>query len=260
MPHAALSTVNLYYELHGAPDAPPLVLLHGATDTFRSGWNKQIDPLSKHHRIIGVDLRGHGQSDNPAHALDLRTMADDLRELLDHLGYFAHDEERRADNSSGPVAMCGFSGGASVALFFAVRHNALLDRLILVSNNMQRDEARLARGFWNAARMQREQPGWWRFMQQAHKHTNAATLLHWWEEEDRQRPNFAPAELAHVNTPALVIAGDRDDIIPLDQSLALFRSLPHAQLAVLPGIGHGAPSNPRSADTFAQVVLQFLRQ
>lgn len=246
MPIAHLSSVNLYYEVHGEPTATPLVLLHGATDTFRTGWNKQIGTFSQKHFVIGLDMRGHGQSDNAAQRLDLRQMADDVAELLGYLGL----------SPATRVAMCGFSGGASVSLFFALRHTAWLRKLVLVSNNLERDQARFERGFWNPARMQAEQPGWWAHMSQFHKHTDPSTLLGWWEAEDRLRPNFAAADLAPITCPVLVVGGDSDAIIPLEQTIKLYRALPKAQLAILPGIAHGAPT--RSAVIFNQIVLNFL--
>lgn len=241
MPFAPLSGVNLYYELHGPPEAPPLVLLHGACETFHLCWGHQIAAFSKHHRVIGVDLRGHGQSDNPADALDLRRMADDVYELLGYLGYTrAH--------------VCGFSGGASTALFFAVRHTQALRSLVLISNNMQQDQARTRGNFWDVERIRAERPHWWE-QTQAHHRVAMPVLLRWWAEEDPLRPNFTPAELQPIVTPTLVMGGDRDPIVPLDQTLLLYRSLPNAQLAILPRTGHGAPNRPA---LFNPIVLEFL--
>jgi len=242
MPIAHLSSVDLYYELHGPPDAPPLVLLHGATETFRSGWRKQIEPFSQGFRLLGVDLRGHGRSSNPADALDLRQMADDIHELLQELGYArAH--------------VCGHSGGASTALFFALRHPDALDRLVLVSNNFELDQVRTGpSNFWDPARIQREQPGWWAEM--ARLHPDPVRLLGWWAQEDRQRPNFRPQDLAAIQAPTLLVNGDRDEIIPLEQTLGMYRALPNAQLAILPGVGHGVPS--RRPTWFNLLALDFL--
>lgn len=246
MPYAKLSAVNLYYEVHGEASAPPLVLLHGATDTFRTAWNKQIAVFSQKYYVIGLDMRGHGQSDNPSQRLDLRDMADDVAELLAYLGLALPKH----------VSVCGFSGGGSTALFFALRHTALLRKLVLVSNNLDRDQARIDGGFWNPTRMKAEQPGWWAHMSQFHKHTDPATLLGWWEAEDRQRPNFDAADLTTITCPVLVVGGDRDPVIPLDQTIKLYRALPRAQLAILPGIAHGAPT--RGAALFNQVIFNFL--
>jgi pimeloyl-ACP methyl ester carboxylesterase len=243
MPIAHLSTVDLYYELHGDPEAPPLVLLHGATETFRTGWRQQIEPFSRHYRLIGVDLRGHGRSNNPANRLDLRQMADDIHELLGSLGYAS-------------AHVCGHSGGASTALFLAVRHPDCLRSLILVSNNFERDRARASMDFWNPERIRQEQPRWWQELQ--HLHPEAERLLRWWAEEDVQRPDFRPEELQHIQTPTLLLNGDRDEIIPLDQTLKLYHILPNAQLGIVPGARHHLPL--RRPEVFNVLVLTFLEK
>lgn len=222
-----LSSVSLHVVDQGVSSGPPLLLLHGATETFAGGWRHQIAPLAARFRLIGPDLRGHGKSSNPAGRLDLRRMADDLAELLAHLG-------------SGPVHVAGYSGGASVALYLALRHPERLRSLVLVSSNFERDPRRTGTmSFWNPERIQRENPAWWATM--VREHEEPARLLRWWAEEDRVRPDLSPAALAGITQPVLVVAGDRDPIITLDQTLLLFDCLPDSRLAILPATGHAVP-------------------
>ena len=51
-------------------------------------------------------------------------------------------------------------------------------------------------------------------------------------------PNFTRDQLAGIRAETLVIAGDQDQIEP-EHTVALFRSIPHAQLCVVPNEGHG---------------------
>ncbi|MGF1505552.1 MAG: alpha/beta fold hydrolase, partial [Anaerolineae bacterium] len=222
--------------------AAPVVMLHGATTTFRSTFRRQLPAFGAVHRVIGVDLRGHGQSNNPADALDLRQLADDIAALLDHL---------EIDKAS----LLGFSGGASVSLFFAVRHLARLDALVMVSNNMELDRARAELDFWDVERVRTEEPKWFAAMEQLHN-SPVEKLLDWWAQEDTVRPDWRPEQIAHVDVPTLVMGGDRDPIIPLDQTLKLYEALPNAELAILPGVGHGIPS--RRPEVFNRLVLDFL--
>jgi pimeloyl-ACP methyl ester carboxylesterase len=243
MTFLALPTVTLHFEVLGSIDSPPLLLLHGATETFPSTWGQLAGKLAERFQVIGPDLRGHGQSTNPTEELDLRVMADDMIGLLDHLGI------RRAN-------VCGFSGGASVALFMAVQHLERLQSLILISNNFELDRLRTGRAdFWNPKRVQLEEPRWWEAMSRMHQ-VDAARLLRWWDREDRLRPNFHATDLAGLWVPALVIGGDRDRIVPLEQTVKLFEALPDAQLAILPGIGHGIPG--RRPTEFLNLLLSFL--
>ena len=47
-----------------------------------------------------------------------------------------------------------------------------------------------------------------------------------------------PDELQTIAAPVLVLAGDRDELVPLDLSVSLFRALPNAELAVCPSLRH----------------------
>ena len=243
MPILSLPTVSLYYERLGPAGAPPMLLLHGATETFHDGWAKQLDTFRQRYHVIGVDLRGHGRSINRVDRLDLRDMADDMAALLDHLRL--------------PTAhVCGFSGGGSVALYLAQRHLPRLRTLVLVSSNFELDRVRTGpTQFWNPARVRREEPVWWQAMERLHE-TDTAQLLRWWHQEDLLRPNFTQADLQQITVATLLIAGDRDPIIPLAQTMRFYHGLPHAQLAVLPGAGHGIPR--RRPAQFNRLVLNFL--
>jgi pimeloyl-ACP methyl ester carboxylesterase len=69
---------------------------------------------------------------------------------------------------------------------------------------------------------------------------------------DREEPTLIVDDLAGYPGPALVMVGDSDDEIPIDHTLALRNGLPHAQLAVLPGTGHGG-IDPR-------IVIDFITE
>ena len=56
--------VNLYYEVHGAGHQPTILLTHGYSATSQM-WKGQVDALSREHRLVIWDMRGHGQSDSP---------------------------------------------------------------------------------------------------------------------------------------------------------------------------------------------------
>jgi pimeloyl-ACP methyl ester carboxylesterase len=66
----------------------------------------------------------------------------------------------------------------------------------------------------------------------------------------REEPTLTVADLAGYSEPALIMVGDSDEEIPMEHTLALREGLPDAQLAVLPGAGHG------SLD--ARIVIDFL--
>jgi pimeloyl-ACP methyl ester carboxylesterase len=83
---------------------PAILALHGLASNGR-WWDLVAERLAPRHRVIAVDLRGHGLSDRPDDGYDFATVARDLAEVLDSI----HPR---------PVVVAGHSWGASVALAF----------------------------------------------------------------------------------------------------------------------------------------------
>ena len=107
--YADVEGMTMYYEEHGDPDGPPLLLLHGFTLTGRLSWDLHLASLGADYRLLVPDLRGHGLSDNPegASAMNGHQFAHDISLFCDQIGI-----ER--------AAFFGYSMGASVVLHLAV--------------------------------------------------------------------------------------------------------------------------------------------
>ncbi|MFF4212032.1 alpha/beta fold hydrolase [Streptomyces sp. NPDC001796] len=99
-----------------AGDGPPVVLVHAGVADHRM-WDAVVPDLAKGHTVIRYDLRGFGRSAPPAGPF---SETDDLRRLLDHLGY-----ER--------VRLVGASWGGRVALDFALTHPARVRSLAVLA-------------------------------------------------------------------------------------------------------------------------------
>src|ERR1700733_13848457 len=82
MPKINRNGVNIHYEVHGS--GPALLLTHGYSSTSAM-WQGQIEALSKHHKLVLWDMRGHGQSDDPAAYSEALTVGD-MAALLDQVG------------------------------------------------------------------------------------------------------------------------------------------------------------------------------
>ncbi|MEM6303972.1 MAG: alpha/beta fold hydrolase [Pseudomonadota bacterium] len=105
----------LAYSEFGAPDAPPLIIVHGLYGSGRN-WSMIAKRLSDTRRVITPDLRNHGQSPHTA-SHSYPDMAQDLAELVDHIG--------------GPVDICGHSMGGKAVMVLALEQPQLLRRLIV---------------------------------------------------------------------------------------------------------------------------------
>ena len=63
-----------------------VLCVHGMTANCRC-WDRLVPSLSKHHRVIGMDLRGRGMSDKPESGYSLENHVQDLHHLIDSLGF-----------------------------------------------------------------------------------------------------------------------------------------------------------------------------
>ena len=118
MPKIHANDVELYYELHGAEDAPLLVLNNGIIMNAAGSWAFQTQALAKHYRVLQYDCRGQGQSEHPDEAYTMELHADDLAVLLSALGYEqAH--------------IAGISYGGEVGQAFALKYPRRCLSLIL---------------------------------------------------------------------------------------------------------------------------------
>jgi 2-succinyl-6-hydroxy-2,4-cyclohexadiene-1-carboxylate synthase len=107
--------VPLHAEVRGS--GPPLVLLHGFTQTGRL-WGRFGNLLAESHTLIAVDLPGHGDSGSVR--TDLPTTA----------GLVA--EAARTIVGDGACALLGYSLGARVALHVAIGADLALSHLVLI--------------------------------------------------------------------------------------------------------------------------------
>jgi pimeloyl-ACP methyl ester carboxylesterase len=76
--------VGLDYEEAGVGD-PPLVFVHGLA-CHRGFWPEQLSHFSRRHRVLAVDLRGHGGSDAPEQRYTMQALADDVSWMCAELG------------------------------------------------------------------------------------------------------------------------------------------------------------------------------
>jgi len=87
MPTATVRGIRLYYELHGG-SGEPLVLVHGYTGDI-TDWRHQIPEFSRTHRVLVMDLRGHGRSEAPTDrsTYTIPEMTSDVEELVAQVGF-----------------------------------------------------------------------------------------------------------------------------------------------------------------------------
>jgi len=251
-----------FYEVRGAKlytetfgHGQPLLFLHGGMTFFDSSFAKQRDYFAAHRTVIGIDQRGHGHSPDGPWTLSYQLMADDTAAVIGQLGL-------------GPVDVVGQSDGGDIALLLARDHPELVRRVVISGANLRSaltpEEVRQRRG-WSSEQLSAKlqkisdslppsyRPDYGRVSPDGPDHwmTLLGKCYFMWIEP----VVIDPAELKKITAPVLVMAGDRDQT-PLEETVEIYRGVPHGQLFIVPGTGHGTLQT--RPDLVNPAILEFL--
>jgi 3-oxoadipate enol-lactonase len=226
-------------ECTGPRGAPTLMLIHGVTFTAELNWGTVFAPLSRHFRVIAIDLRGHGDGISTGARFRLEDCADDIAALAQVLGI------------SRFVAV-GYSMGGMVAQLLYRRHPSLLSGLVLcatarnVLGSPADRLAALALPTWAAAIR------WNPFLQPMSAELLGMALMGPVEDPDTARQARAQLRrtslstaisavqsvcefsshswIGQVDVPTAVVVTARDRIVPVSRQLRLARAIPGASV------------------------------
>lgn len=216
-----LGEVRTWYDETGSGE--PILLLHGGFVDSRS-FEPAVPALAEHFRVFRMDRRGHGRTPDVAGPISYDLMAQDTIAFLDQV-------------VGGPAHLVGYSDGAIIALLVAIRRPDLVGKLVSISGNFHRDGILpgVLDGFGHEEPMRRLAARYGEVSPDGEEHfaVVAAKLLRMAREE----PTMTVEELAGITSRTLVIAAD-DDAMSLEHTIALYRAIPDAELAVIPGASH----------------------
>ncbi|HEV3357425.1 MAG TPA: alpha/beta hydrolase [Pseudonocardiaceae bacterium] len=245
--YADVNGVHMYYESHGT--GTPLVLLHGGVLTIDLNFAGLIPTLAKTHRVIGVEMQGHGRTADIDRAITPTALASDIVGLLDHLGI-----ER--------AHVLGHSMGAAVTLELAIGHGDRVRSIVPISASVRvegmhpdlMDPSRFATSdrlpsqedfadFREAyVRLSPHPEQFDAFL--AKMSASAADLKGWSDEQ-----------LAGITAPTLIVQGDHD-FVTNEHGAVMQQLIPGSKLAVLPGTTHMQVT--RRADYLLPMLADFL--
>jgi pimeloyl-ACP methyl ester carboxylesterase len=252
--YVPVNGLDVYYEIHGG--GAPLVLLHGAMGTIDSCFANLLPALAAARQVVAVELQGHGHTADVDRPLSYRQMAADSAALLEALGI-------------GTADLVGYSMGGAVALELAMRHPALVRRVVYAGGTSYRRDGLypemleepesaaddLTGSVWHKAYV-RVAPDPSRWPDLVAKNFELDRTFAGWPDEDIQA----------LTAPVLLIIGDSDIVRP-EHTMKMFRllgggvigdiaGLPASQFAVLPGTSHVGLLD--RVDWLRSMILEFL--
>ncbi len=266
MPKARINDIDIYYEVEG--EGFPLVLIMGLSAN-KDWWEPaMLEAFQKKFKVVVFDNRGAGRTDKPKGEFTIALMASDVVGLLKELGMDkAH--------------VLGVSMGGMIAQELAIAYPEIVEKLVLCCTNCGGHEQVLAAPeIYSILGAPREGL--------SVEDIGRATLpllfpQEYMEEHPEKMEEFlarylvAPmpahsffqqlqaitkwrsfSRLPEIKSPTLVLTGDRDILIPPENSRILADNISRARLVVFPGGGHGFFG--QFPEKVAEEVISFLTE
>jgi pimeloyl-ACP methyl ester carboxylesterase len=236
-----------------------LVLLHGFGASTYS-WREVMDPLAENARVVAFDRPAFGLTERP------------LPDRPSWPGYNPYTDEAQVRLTVGlmdelgisQAVLVGNSAGGTVAAETALAHPDRVRALVLVDAAIYTGGGSPSwiRPLFNTPQMRRIGPliargirSWGRDFGRSAWHDPSRIPEDYWEHYERplraqhwdralwqlarsSRPSTVTDRLSELTVPTLVITGDDDQIVPMEQSVRLADELPNAELVVIPRCGH----------------------
>jgi pimeloyl-ACP methyl ester carboxylesterase len=215
-----LAGVRTWYDEVGSGD--PLVMLHpGLVDSRAFAPNLPV--FAERFRVFTPERRGHGHTPDVDGPITFEAMAADTVAFLETV-------------VGGPARVLGCSDGAIVAALTAVARPDLVAQLVCVAGPFH-----LSGWIPEAIDPANEPP---EFFATSYGQVSPDGIDHFpvvvakMARAHLEGPTLTADDLGRVTCRALVMVAD-DDEVTLEHAVASYRSLPHGELAVVPGTSHG---------------------
>ncbi|MCZ2392155.1 MAG: alpha/beta hydrolase [Acidobacteria bacterium] len=245
---ATVNGIKMYYEMHGT--GKPLVLIHGGGSTIETSFARLMPLVSKHFRVIAMELQAHGRTEDRDAPESFEQDADDVAALLREL-------------KIGKASILGFSNGGNTAMQIAYRHPELVDHLIVASAFYKRSgfPAGFLDGMKNAP---------FEVMPQVFKdaflkvNPNAEQLRKMFEKDRDRMATFKDWDdevLRSIKVPTLLLSGDRD-AMSVEHTVAMSRLFPNCRLMIFPALHGqylGVAESPAPENGMLELSVQTIR-
>lgn len=235
---------KIYYEEYG--DGIPLLLLHQGLGSIEN-LSDVIPELSKHFKVIAPDAPGHGRSEQ-ADSLSGDLLAQYCSAIIDEL---------QLDSAY----VMGWSMGGNTSLLLAANRPDKIKRVVSgASNSRSSGLTQEGRDLLKEYTVEavKEDKDWLDHYQRMNPQPDK--WVKFWEDTQKmwvREVKVSDNKLASIAVPVLIIRGDRD-MIRLEHSVELYRSLKKGQLCIYPNMGHDMPE--LKSEVLCKIAIDFFNE
>ncbi|MGM8516279.1 alpha/beta fold hydrolase [Enterobacter asburiae] len=268
--------VNIYYKDWGPKEAQPIVFHHGWPLSADDWDNQMLFFLAEGYRVIAIDRRGHGRSDQVSEGHDMDHYAADASAVVESL------DLRNA------VHVGHSTGGGQVARYVAqygqpqgrvakaVLVSAVPPLMVKTDSNPGGTPIEVFDGFRKALAANRAQfylhvaSGPFYGFNRDGADVSQGTIQNWWRQGmiGSAKAHYEgikafsetdqTEDLKTITVPVLVLQGDDDQVVPYKNAALLQdKLLANSVLKIYPGFPHGMHTT--HADTINADILAFIR-
>ena len=219
-------------------DGEAVVLLHGGLSKTSSWDYLMVPPLEDEFHVFAYDRTGHGFTGDQPGSLHFEFQCQEAIAYLE-------------DVVKEPAHLIGYSDGGIIALMVAIKRPELVKSIVAIGANYHYSAP--LKDFLEA-RVSEEDQAEYNLISPDAPHTLLEKTIRM-NEIWKTEPDISLSQIASIQCPVLVMAGD-DDVIAHDHTISLYEALPLGQLAIIPGTSHGLVKEKPAL--LIAVMMQFL--
>ncbi len=227
---AAIDGSEINFNVYGTEaQEKTLLLLPGLLGSMASHWRNFIRPLQTDFRIVTLDFRGHGRSQNNAAFLTLDQLLQDIKGLLEFLQIETYH-------------VAGYDLGGYLGLMLALSQPRHVQTLLMLATKFYWTEkaASAMQAQLEPDVMSKQAPAYADKLVQEHGARQWRVLVRQAGDviSHLAENGLTDRVAAQLQCPALVCVGDRDKLVTLEESHRISRAIPQGEMLVLPGASH----------------------
>ena len=267
MPIARVNSINMYYEIHG--EGEHLILIMGlGGDHFR--WFRILPLLAENFKVITFDNRGVGKTDKPDIPYTMKMMSDDIAGLMDSIGIekalffgislggmivqnFALLYPQRIISL---ILGCTFCGGKNTVSSEQRSGPSVLDPSLIETMLPEERAVEMMPALYSREFIDNNQD--FVEIQIEYAKNNPLDTVGYRRQMEAVGTHDTYDRLPEIKLPTMVITGDKDVLISVENSRIIASRIPDSELVILEGTGHGFYTEAN--EETARILTDFMNR